>query len=382
MIQVSDILKRAADKMSLQRVRFIEKNIPTSIENIVVIPFFGDVRSSFILSSFLLKRIKEETKSSKYIILISWPEHVGLYPYVDEYWTVPEENAEKMAEKTESFENTSPVFSILLRNLNHWFYDILFPKDLSAYYNNGITQEFFNKFKVLKVNFPSVPSIASMGIDFVKKINEKNLKVFIYPTTHVFTWRFNGLQKIKAPKNFWIHVVESLVKNNFYPIVYKDNFCYDLSLDLTENINESKWSQINDQDMLKVLATMRSCSCVLDIFSGISRMALMARTPFICFDERNKFKNLKDYELDDLCGKKTPHEYIFGFANTIDTNDKSQWDINIVNILISKLNKFIPKIDRDSLPSTAESNEVVLYENVRKYKTKKLGSKFIKIERD
>lgn len=382
MIQVAEVLKRAADKMSLKRIRFVEKNIPTSIENIVVIPFFGDVRSSFVLSTFLLKRIKEEAKSSKYVILVSWPDQEGLYPYVDEYWTISDDNIEKMIDKTNRFDNESPIFSILLRNLNQWFYDVILPKDLNYFYNNGITQEFFNKFRAIKVNFPSIPSIVSMGIDFAKKIDDKNFKVFVYPTRYVFTWKFNRLEKLKVDKSFWIYVIERLVGNNFYPIVYKDSFCYDLSLDLIEKIEDSKWLQVNNQDMLKVLAIMRSCSCVIDIFNSISRIAILARTPFICFDERNKFKNLKEYEIDDLCGKKIPNEYIFGFANTIDTNDKSQWDINIVNILISKLNSFVPKVNRDSLPSAAESDDVVLYENVRKYKTKKFGSRFIKIERD
>lgn len=381
MFQTAEILKRAAEKIGLKRLKYVEKNIPTSIENIVVVPFFGDVRSSFILSNLLLKRIKDESKSSKYLILISWPDKAGLYPYVDEYWTADDISLDKLVDKTNSFDNDSPIYNVMIRELNHWFYDLILPKDLKKYYDNGITQDFLNTFKVVKTYFQSVPSVASMGIDFAKRISEKELKVFIYPTKDVFTWKFNGLHKIRSDKDFWIYLVKRLVDNKFYPIVYKDVFCYDLSVDLVDNIDQSKWYQINNEDILKIFGVMRSC-CALDIFNSTSRYAIGARSPFICFDERNKFKNIKDYEINDLFASSIPNEYIYGFANVLESSSTSQWDVNVINVILSKLNKFVTNINKDLLPSAIESEEIVLYENVRKYKTKKLGSKFIKIERD
>ena len=53
MLDVQNILKKAADKIGMSRVRFKERNIPTSIDNVVIFPFFGDHRSSFVLSSIL-----------------------------------------------------------------------------------------------------------------------------------------------------------------------------------------------------------------------------------------------------------------------------------------------------------------------------------------
>ena len=73
MIDVNSFVKRAAEKSSFNRVRFQESNMPTNISNITVMPFFGDIRSTFILSSMLLHRYKEEKKGSKYFILCSWP---------------------------------------------------------------------------------------------------------------------------------------------------------------------------------------------------------------------------------------------------------------------------------------------------------------------
>ena len=45
---------------------------------------------------------------------------------------------------------------------------------------------------------------------------------------------------------------------------------------------------------------MRMTGCVLDVFSGISKLALAARTPFIYVDDRARYVSLKEVELDDI----------------------------------------------------------------------------------
>ncbi len=100
-LPVPQILKNAADKTGFRRVRYSEKKIPTSISNVTVFLFLGDIRSSFILSSLLLRRFREESKGSRYFILCSWPGHEALYPYVDEYWEISEDLLE-IIEKVEA----------------------------------------------------------------------------------------------------------------------------------------------------------------------------------------------------------------------------------------------------------------------------------------
>jgi hypothetical protein len=126
---------------------------------------------------------------------------------------------------------------------------------------------------------------------------------------------------------------------------------------------------------------MRSCGCVLDVFSGISRWAIAARTPFVCFDERARFNALKEYEINDICGKEVYKEYIFSFAALIESEEKSVWSSNIFDHMVVKLNKVCGGIDRDSWPSSAEVDEIVPYDTVRRTKNKKLGSRFIKVEK-
>ena len=84
MTQVNDFIKRAAARSGFKRTIFAEKNIPTSLENLMIVPFYGDIRSTFNLSSLLLKQYKEKNKNL-YVILCSWPGYNGLFDYVDEY---------------------------------------------------------------------------------------------------------------------------------------------------------------------------------------------------------------------------------------------------------------------------------------------------------
>lgn len=372
-----EILRRCCEKLNLKRVVFNDKKLPTSIDNIIIFPFFGDARSSFILSSLILRRIKEESKSSKYFILLSWPGNEALFPYVDEYWTMKDEfSLEKLRIGAEGFGNYCSYYTLLLRSLNEWFYEIFKHEDIQEYYENGINKNFFDRFRHIKVSLPTISSTASLGIDFAKHINEKELKVFIYPAREINTWRMGKNEKIKVNKEFYLDLINHLVKNNYYPIVYRDLFCYDTSIELNENC-----IHIWDQDMNKVLASIRSTGFVIDFFSGISRLAICARTPFLCFDERSRYNNTKEYEIDDLCGKGLPKDYIFSFATIISSQDKLSWK-SILDSTVAKLNKIFPTINRDSWPSTAGSNDIVPYDFVRKIKNKKFGTRFVKINRE
>jgi hypothetical protein len=378
MLDTQSIFKKSAESSGLKRVRYKERNIPTSIENVVIFPFFGDHRSSFILSSLLLRRIKEEAKSSKYFILVSWPGHEGLFPYVDEYWEINDESAlEKLKVATNGFSNESSVFTLILKNLNQYFYEVYTEKNLEIYYKNGITKDFFERFKHIKVSMPSIPSAASLGLEISRTLTQKELKVFVYPSRQIDSWNFGSLQKSKISKEFWFSLIKNLLDNDFFPVVYCDIFSYDMSIDFP-----NECLHLNNIDITKAFSVMRSCGCVLDLYNGISRYSICARCPFVCFDERVKFNSLKDYEINDLCGKSIPKEYIFGFGTILENGSESVWKSNIFDHLNMKITNIYETMDRDSWPSPAESNEIVPYDSVRRIKNKKLGARFVKIQKD
>jgi hypothetical protein len=134
-----------------------------------------------------------------------------------------------------------------------------------------------------------------------------------------------------------------------------------------------------EPDLTKVLAAMRAVGCVLDVFSGISRLAIAARCPFLCVDERRRFSGMSEYEIDDLCAFQLPREYIYSFTTIIESGERAAWKSNLYDLITVKLNKFIPSLDRDTWPSTTECNLIVPYERVRQEKSKKLGTRFIKV---
>lgn len=378
-IQVPEIVRQAAEKAGCKRVRYFEKDMPTSISNVCILPFFGDVRSTFVLSSLLLNRYKEEVKGSKYFILCSWPGYEGMFPYVNEYWTLKDKSSLKNFFKhAGSFDNESSIEIPLRRNFNHFFEDVIGYSDLKVYYDNGITQDFLDRFKKVKRFLPAVPSASAVTGDFsLQLMKHPGEKVFIYPSLHMQGCRYGKLHLVNVQKEFWIEFVRKLIKAKYVPVIYQNYATYDLSPDFA-----GECIIVNDESMLNVLGAMRAAGCVVDLFSGISKLAIAARCPFILCEERKKFALLKDFEINDLCGKGVPKEYIYSFTTIIESGNIEDWTMNFYDTIVAKLDNLLSSLDRDDFPPTSEVNEPILYSEIRKKKLKKLGTRFVKIKRD
>ena len=380
MNDVPSYLKRAAEKIGFNRTRFNEADMPSSPEDICVMPFFGDMRSSFILSSILLKRYREQVKGSKYFILCSWPGYEGLFPYVDECWAIKSESAqETMYRNALGFGNASELDVKYRRRLNWYFEDVVDFSELELYYNKGITQEFWNRFKHVKRTLPSVPSAGILGRWFVQQLSDmKGDKVVIYPVKLVHHWKYGQLTYLRSDREFWLALARRMLDNNMVPVVFQDFRTHDLSTVLTKEC-----IYVTEQDVSKLLGVMRHVGCVLDVCSGISRLAIAARAPFVACDERARYVGMKEYEVDDLCCEnELPREYIFTFSTIINRGTEGLWATNFFDNIIAKLKNLLEDIDRDTLPSTSECTVMVPYENVRKRKMLRLGTKFIKVPKD
>ena len=127
---------------------------------------------------------------------------------------------------------------------------------------------------------------------------------------------------------------------------------------------------------------IRLSGFVIDYFNGISRLAICARTPYLYFCERNYYNKIKEYEIDDLCSIGLIKDYSFTFPDILSDNNKRYWKSSVFDLTLNKLNKIIPHINKDSLPTTIELDKVVPYRNVRTIKNKKLGTKFIKVKKE
>lgn len=380
MSSVIDFLKRSAERNGFVRERFEESKVPTDHSNLVIFPFFGDLRSMTVLSSFLLKRYREEVKNSKYFIMASWPGFQGLFPYVDEYWSISDEvHLKRFYEESDGFRNKSEFNTIYTRNLNEFFRDVVSYTDLEPFYKNGFTNKFFEKFSTPKRFLPFVPSSSTLGKDFNKDLSMKaGYKVFIHPSVFAKQWYFGKSKNIRCKREFWTELVSSLLENNYVPVIWQNSFSYDISQEFI-----GKCIFIGESDVVRALSAMRTTGCVLDVFNNISRLAILARCPFVSVDERSRYSNVREYEIDDLSAYNLPKDYIFTFSTIISEGNPVNWSQDIFQSILKKLDGFIPEINRDELPSTGESTEIVPYKDfVRTIKRKKICTKFLRINKD
>lgn len=380
MSTVVEFLRRAADRNGFRRERFEEKKIPTDHSSLVLMPFFGDLRSMFVLSSLLLHRYREEVKGSKYFILASWPGFQGLFPYVDEYWAVTDEaHMRKFYEQAEGFRNKSDMATIYTRNLNEFFRDVVDYRDIQPYYNNHFLSEFFKQFKDTKRFLPFVPSVSVLGKEFNRQLATRaGYKVLLTPSLFAKQWHMGRAKHIRTKREFWTGLCELLLENNILPVVWQNQFSYDISQEFTD-----RCLFIGEPDVVRVLAAMRGTGCVLEVFNSLSRLAIAARCPYVAVDERSRSTNQKEYELDDLCAPKLPKEYIFTFSTIISDGNPYSWKQDIYQSILKRLDVFLPSLNRDEWPSTGESTEVVPYRDfVQTPMRKKLGTRLLKITRD
>jgi hypothetical protein len=371
MLNTVTILKNAANKCGLTRNRFDDAQVPASMDNVCILPFFGDMRSLMIMSSLLLKRYREEVKGSKYFVLCSWPGFGDLFPYVNEYWSVNSDMFTHMS-STVGF-NCSHMMT-LERSLNYFFEEIIQTSDLTKFYDKGLTQDFLDRFKHIKCFKPVLPSSVVLGNDFNRLLAQReDRKVFLYPVKYIYKWGQGKLGKVKVGIDFWKQLVSFLLSNHFTPVVWNTALTYDLSPIFTGDC-----LYVTDNNIINVLSAMRATGCVLDVFSGISRYAILARCPYIVCDERTKYNDIKEYELDYLCGDKIYKEYIFSFAKLI-TSGYDGWQSSLFDVIKTKLENVYKNFDKDRLLATSESHEIVPYAMVKQLKKKKFGMRFIKI---
>jgi len=285
-LSIPDYFKLAADKTGFVREHYVEADMPTTLSNVTVMPFFGDERSQFVLSSLLLHRYLGLEKPNNYFVLCSYPGLAGLFPYVDEYWSIADSvAANDVFDKVAGPTSLSDKAITFRRSLREYFRDVVtWEDDLSAYYDQGLTAKFFQSFGKVSVY---LPPLRSLRMDMSRQINSlSGYKVFVHPTKVARSWQ-NGFKNTKIDRLFWKDVYTRLLDAGITPVVWQTADCYDLSPEFS-----GRCVFISDVNVLDVLAVMRACHCVLDVHSGISRYAAIARCPYLCIEERHKYSGL------------------------------------------------------------------------------------------
>jgi hypothetical protein len=375
---VSDFLKRASQRNGFVRERYEEKNVPTEFGDVCILPFFGDNHSMFLLSAFFLHAYRKQYKSSKYFIVCSYPGMAGMFPYVDEFWGFSDHGQlPRVYEKSDGFENHSDIVAIYKRNLNEFFRNVIDIKDVFSKYGNGFKKEFTKG--DIELFLPFVPSSSILSKEFVRQVNTRaGYKVMFSPTLYCKQWHNGKSRNVKSKREFWMTLARKLESNGFVPVVWQNHLTHDISSEMIDSC-----LFFNDSDITKVLSAMRACGCFIDVFNGTSRLAIMARTPFLCVDERSRYNNMKDYEVEDLSSFGLPKQHIFTFSTIITDGSVDTWNQDIAQNIVNRLNSFLPDLDRDNWPTTSETYDKVSFEdNVRTVEPLKIGKKLLMINRD
>lgn len=367
-------LQKAAEKAGFRREYFLEKNMPTSSSSVQVVFFFGDLRSTFILSSLLLRQYKESQRG-KYIILVSWPEFRELFPYVDEFWSPQDESLVKLlATGADNFDNHSEYDVQLRRNLFEVLPEVVSYKELREYYDNGFTAKYWDCFKQVKRFLPTIPAVNQIREDFKRQItNQPGPKAIFYPSIRVRTWQQGRNILVKVPSDPWKALIERVIREGITPVIYQNQFTYDLSTEFGE-----RCIYLVTPRMIDTLTAMNYVGCTVDMFSGISRIALAARCPFLVVDERTRFIKQKDFEIDDLGGLEVPKHYVFSFSTLLLTGSSSEWDTSLFDAVVAGLKKLLTKTPNNGSIGTNEVYEAMDYSRVREHRAKRLGAAFIR----
>lgn len=380
MFEIGDWVKRNAKKCGLVREAYVEKNMPTQPSNFVVFPFFGDISSTFLLSSYLLRTYKESLKN-KYLIFCSWPGFQNLFPYVDEYWYHSDTSLVKsLALGANNGYNETDLASEITRGLNEVFSEVVtYQRDMRLYHDKTFTKKYWEDFGQVNRYLPEIASSTLISPKFNEQLVRRDgRKIVVYPCSKIRTWHRGKSIYLPIGTSFWKALIQRLLDERYVPVVYQNHFTHDMSPDFAD-----KCLYLTSQRLSDALAAMRHIGCVLDVHSGISRLAIAARTPFVCVDERARFVGDHDYEVDDLSCDCIIKKYIFSFATMLLTGTAKDWTNSIIDNIIVTLDEIWPTLqDRSGWPSTTESYELVDYSRVRERQEKRLGVRFISTGKD
>jgi len=381
MNSVIDFLNRTSNKIGFKREVYNDADVPTDLDNLIIVPVFSDFKHSYVLSTLLLDGFKNKIKGSKYLITCSYPGFSHLFKKSNEFWSFTDfQYFKNIFENSNGFENTSSFQTNTIRSLNENFRNLVDSSIFCDYYNNGFKNSFWKQYSELNLYYPMVPSSAVLGKDFLRLTNENSgYKVFIFPSLYLNSWNSGRVIRIPAQKEFYVELIKYLKNENIFPVIWN----HPLGFDLTEDFKDgTDCLFLNEYDMSKVSSAMRLTGCVLDLFSGVSWLANLARTPCVVFDERNKYFNTKEYELADISRTETPSKISFSFVNSVASGNKDSWNNDIFKNIKNEITDFIPFLDRDAWATTSEFDKISSIHSIRKIHNRKFGTRFIKIPKE
>lgn len=362
MSEVFDYIQRVVSRCGIKREVYKDSSLPPTVTSVKVIVSFNDYKTDLILSTLVLPRVIDR---NQYTILLSWPGRSGLYNCVNEYWSLNDEMVVGDVARY-IYSNKSSKAIDYEKMLLKYFDNVVSASSLiEPYYKNGLTKLYFDKFETLDYYLPTVPSVQLPS----NHLSKGKRMVFLHPSKFVKVWAEGRERYSKIEQSFWEDLTQSLLDKQCLPVLFNDHFSYDLSDKFSHNC-----ICVVEKNILAVLGIMRLCNCVLDVFSGISKYSIIARSPYVFCDERNRYFETCDYVLDDLCGGDLYKDNLFTFSPLLNTTNR-----HIIDSIVNKIISFIDNILDVPLPSSVECVKTLTYNSVRRTELRRLGSRLLKV---
>lgn len=360
---MNDFLNRASERSGFAREVYVEKNLPSDHSAITVLPFFGDQRAEFIVSSLLLRRHKEKFLRGRYLIVCTHPGRAALYPSADEVWGL-KGMSDRMASHATGFKSDEARTLHVIQSLNRFFANMQEADVFLKYHNRGLTKFYFDTFSSVEMDLPVV---TSPKVEFNKSLMTKGgMKVFVHPSKRIPVLDDKGQEQTRETKfNFWVDLCDKLLSEGITPVLHLCHTSHDLSTKFMDRVVYCTETGVDG-----VTACMRATGCVLDVFSNQMFYSTFARCPYLTVEDRRRYNELRIYELQDLC-PLVPCRMIYSFPDLICSGDYRE----LINNVVYKALEFVPAIDRERLPTTARQTIESSYDAVRRRKAKMLGFK-------
>lgn len=327
-----DVLKKAAEKTKYTRERYSD----TLADSSSVLVFFGDERSRFILSSFVLPNMDNAPK------IVCSRIREDYFFSVSEYWGC-NQNIE-----SDGFSGSGAM--VQARLFERYFPEVIEGSEYSKFESLREVASEFNE-----IHFPAVGKF--------KKLKEGK-KVFLVPSKHVLYWNCGKARRANAPKEFWIDLGKKIMQNGWIPVFSRNEWTYDVSPDIPEAIHVMG---IGGTD---TWALMRMCGMVIDFSQNLCYTAMQCKTPFVCMTDRKMHFSMGNDLFNLICD--TGYDYIFSFPTMIESRGWAE-------IIGSVLSKLKTKTWSELMPCERSSSKIDC-KKIIDVKLKKMGSSFFRVK--
>jgi hypothetical protein len=298
--EVNNILDSAAHKCGMTREKFVENKVPEEYQKIHVIIHYGEFDHVFVFNNLIYPELKNTHYKDKYVILVTWNGFGNIITGVDEVWSLKNHDVnEKLYEKANGLRNYSDTFTIIIRNLNEHFRNVVKVEKFENIFNHGYNFNYFrskNKINVVKKQTNNVNYLNKLVIENILGLSP-NSRVFLIPFKFIRTIINGKIVYYKISSNFWSNIVNRFLEKDFGLVLLKNSFTHDMSGEL---VNRKNICMIHDHDWLNVVSYIKQTGLFVDMFSGLSCFAQYANCENLTLVERSFYNQMNLNQIEDL----------------------------------------------------------------------------------